>query len=103
MAGRRWFGLRPAARPRPVKKKSGVGGWATVLGGLGGLAVVLGLKRKHDNKKTEYSGSSYYSDYYSYDSKFLAGDPPNSADNVTGSESSSDRYTRRSGRSASRR
>ena len=69
---RRWYGLLPARVEKPKKKKSGIGGLTAVAGGLGALAVVLGLKRKSDKKKTEYSGSSYYSDYSYYDSKISA-------------------------------
>jgi hypothetical protein len=38
--------------------------------GLGGLAIALGLKRKHDRKHDNKSdiSSSYYDSYYSYDS-----------------------------------
>ena len=103
--GRRWFGAGPARRDRSPKKSGGKGGLGAVAGGLAGLAVILGLKRKHDKKveKSHYTGSSYYSDYYSsqseysqrtFDDGFLA-----FADSITGSDSTSDRYTRRSGRS----
>ena len=69
--GRRWFGMGPARIDRPPKKESGIGGLTAVAGGLGALAILLGLKRRRDKKieKTEYSGSSYYSDYYSSQSK----------------------------------
>ena len=104
--GRRWFGLGPARVDRPRKKKSGVGGFTAVAGGLTTLAIILGLKRKRDRKeKSEYGSSSYYSDYYSYDSKSTYTVADTLAKNIAGSESSrsDDRYTRRSGRSASRR
>ncbi|KAF2277313.1 uncharacterized protein EI97DRAFT_441381 [Westerdykella ornata] len=68
--GRRWYGQ--AARPaRPPPKKGGGFGNALGIGAaLGGLALALGLKRrhdrKHDDKSTTISGSSaYYSDYTS--------------------------------------
>ena len=69
-AGRRWFGVGPTRVDQP-KKSSGVGGLTAVAGGLGALAIILGLKRRRDRKKekTEYSGSSYYSDYYSSESE----------------------------------
>ena len=67
--GRRWFGMGPARVEK--KKKSNVGGLTAVAGGLTTLAVILGLKRRRDKKaeKSDY-GSTYYSDYYSYSSKF---------------------------------
>ncbi|KAL9636290.1 MAG: hypothetical protein Q9164_002916 [Protoblastenia rupestris] len=71
--GRTWFGAGPARVDRPKKKSSGVGGLTAVAGGLGTLAILLGLKRKQKEKKakSEYgSGSSYYSDYYSSQSEF---------------------------------
>ena len=68
--GRRWFGMGPTRVDKP-KKSSGVGGLTAVAGGLGALAIILGLKRRRDKKieKSEYSGSSYYSDYYSSQSE----------------------------------
>jgi hypothetical protein len=72
---RRWYGAgaagasRPSSRPsRPAKseKKSGVGGLGALGLGLGGLAIALGLKRRHDKKdaksdvSSDYYGSSYY-------------------------------------------
>jgi len=65
--GRRWFGQGPA-RPQKEKKSSGLSGLLTVGGGLGALALLLGLKRSRDKKdKESYGiGSSYtYSDYTS--------------------------------------
>jgi hypothetical protein len=65
-----WFGAggRPARVDSARKKKSsGFGGLGTVGAGLLGLAVVLGLKRKHDKKEmTQRSdiSSSYYTDSY---------------------------------------
>ncbi|KAI9677060.1 MAG: hypothetical protein M1817_006899 [Caeruleum heppii] len=63
-ARRQWFGTAKPARP--AKKKTG-GGAGAVAAGLAGLAIALGLKRRHDRKKaSEYSdsGSSYGSSYY---------------------------------------
>lgn len=87
MGGRRWYGQGPArpSRPPPKKKNSGFGGAMGIGAGLAGLAIALGLKRKHDrrryedDKTTTVSGSSgyTYSDYTS-----------------TSSASSDDRYTR---------
>jgi phosphotransferase system glucose/maltose/N-acetylglucosamine-specific IIC component len=54
------------------EKKSGFGKGMGMAAALGGLALALGLKRKHDreDKSTTISGSSaYYSDYTS-SSKF---------------------------------
>ena len=51
------------------KKESGVGPWLGVAGALTGLAVLLGLKRRRDEKKkreSEYSDAS--SSYVSYES-----------------------------------
>ncbi|KAF2010117.1 hypothetical protein BU24DRAFT_496899 [Aaosphaeria arxii CBS 175.79] len=68
--GRTWFGTRPSRPDRP----SGSGGFGNALGigaGLAGLALALGLKRKHDARHdrpemSSYTGSSaYYSDYTS--------------------------------------
>jgi len=63
--GRNWFGARPARVDRP-KKDSGIGGLTTVAGILAALAICLGLQRRRNDKreKTQYSGSSYYSDSY---------------------------------------
>ena len=65
-----WFGAggRPARVTENRKKKSsGFGGLGAVGAGLLGLAVVLGLKRRHDRKemveRTDVS-SSYYTDSY---------------------------------------
>ncbi|KAF1846495.1 uncharacterized protein K460DRAFT_282506 [Cucurbitaria berberidis CBS 394.84] len=90
-AGGRWYGQNRPARPsRPMsEKKTGVGKGLGMAAALGGLALALGLKRKHDkkdDKSTTVSGSSYYySDYTS-----------------SSSASSSDRHTRRT-RHSSRR
>jgi hypothetical protein len=65
-----WFGAggRPARVTETRKKKSsGFGGLGAVGAGLLGLAVVLGLKRRHDKKQmAERSdiSSSYYTDSY---------------------------------------
>lgn len=72
--GRRWYGQSQPARPAQPKKKGGFGGALGVGAALGGLALALGMKRKHDkrhdDKSTTISGSSaYYSDYTS-SSKF---------------------------------
>lgn len=67
--GRRWYG-QPSRPSRPPKKSGGLGGALGMGAALGGLALALGLKRKHDkrhdDKSTTISGSSaYYSDYTS--------------------------------------
>lgn len=65
-----WFGrTRPAGVSEKRKEKSsGFGGLGMVGAGLLGLAAVLGLKRRNDQKKarTERSdiSSSYYTDSY---------------------------------------
>jgi ubiquitin-activating enzyme E1 len=66
--GRRWYGAQPARPNKP--KKSGAGNLLGVGAALGGIALALGLKRKHDKrhdeKSTTVSGSSaYYSEYTS--------------------------------------
>ncbi len=59
-AGRTWFGARPARVDRTEKKKSGAfSGLATVGAGLGAMALLLGLKRKKDQKNEAKSSSSY--------------------------------------------
>lgn len=74
-AGGRWYGQGRPSRPSRVgsEKKSGLGKVAGVGAALGGLALMLGLKRKHDkrhdDKSTTVSGSSYYSSYYTSSSK----------------------------------
>ncbi|KAH7088831.1 hypothetical protein FB567DRAFT_559445 [Paraphoma chrysanthemicola] len=90
--GGRWYGQgRPSRPSRPgSEKKSGIGKGVGVAAALGGLALMLGLKKKHDkrhdDKSTTVSGSSYYySDYTS-----------------SSSASSSDRRTRNT-RHSSRR
>lgn len=106
--GRTWYGGKSTV-DKPKKSGDGVGGLLGVGGALATLAVILGLKRRHDNKKTktEYSGSSYtYSDTYSSESmsslKRLEMSVTNSK---PGSESSrsADRRTRDTRRSSGRR
>jgi hypothetical protein len=68
-SSRRWYGAggRPGRPPPPPKeKKSGIGNLGAIGLGLGGLAVALGLKRRHDRKHDEKSdvSSSYYDSYY---------------------------------------
>jgi hypothetical protein len=110
-AGGRWFGAgRPSRPTRPgSEKKSGLGKVGGVAAALGGLALVLGLKRKndrkHDDKSTTVSGSSYYySDYTSSSKSILHSDSIRSRILTTspGSASSSDRRTRNT-RHSSRR
>ena len=64
--GRTWYGASKPSRPARDEKKSGLGGLAGVTAGLGGLALLLGLKRsserRHDGSSVSH-GSSYYSDY----------------------------------------
>lgn len=75
-AGGRWYGQGRPSRPSRVgsEKKSGFGKGAGVAAALGGLALMLGLKRhqdkKHDDKSTTISGSSYYYSDYTSSSKF---------------------------------
>ncbi|CAO2654983.1 Nn.00g117160.m01.CDS01 [Neocucurbitaria sp. VM-36] len=91
VGGGRWYGQgRPSRPSRPAsEKKSGMGKGLGMAAALGGLALALGLKRKHDkkdDKSTTVSGSSYYySDYTS-----------------SSSASSSDRHTRRTHHSSRR-
>ncbi|KAK3113162.1 hypothetical protein LTR53_009818 [Teratosphaeriaceae sp. CCFEE 6253] len=93
--GRTWYGAaRPARssryeeRDRREKKGNGLLG---VVGGLGALWAVLGLKRKRENKRRhdEKSDNSFSSDYYTNTS--------------ASSASSDDRRTRDTRRSQSRR
>ena len=86
---RTWFGTRPGRTDVVEEKKSGgIGRAGWVAATLGGMALFLGLKRRNrkDDKSSVGYGSSYYSDY-----------------TATSTESSSDRRTRRSSRSRSRR
>jgi len=75
--GGRWYGQGRPARPSRVgsEKKSGIGKATGVAAALGGLALMLGLKRKHDkrhdDKSTTVSGSSYYYSDYTSSSKWI--------------------------------
>ncbi|KAJ4990523.1 hypothetical protein SVAN01_03970 [Stagonosporopsis vannaccii] len=73
-AGGRWYGQGPARPNRPMsEKKSGFGKGMGMAAALGGLALALGLKRKHDrrdDKSTTVSGSSYYYSDYTSSSEF---------------------------------
>ena len=75
---RTWFGTRPARADRKevIEKRSGggLGGLAALTAGLGGLALVLGLKRRsdrsrYDDKSSDGRGSSYYSTEYTSSSE----------------------------------
>jgi ubiquitin-activating enzyme E1 len=70
---RRWYGSggRPGRPPPPPKKASGGFGLLGGTAALGGLALALGLKRKHDRKEEEKSdiSSSYGSYSYDYSSR----------------------------------
>lgn len=76
--GRTWYG---AAKPSGTvvsekkKKDSGLGGFAKAGLFLGGLAAILGLKRKRDERKDDMSsGYSYYdSEYYTSSSSSSSG------------------------------
>lgn len=77
--GRRWYGQGPARPPRSKKSSGGFGNALGIGALLGGAALALGLKRKHDrkhdrrhdDKSTTISGSSaYYSDDYTSSSEF---------------------------------
>jgi len=65
--GRTWFGTRPSRTEVVEEKKSGgIGRLGWLAAGLGGLALMLGLKRRsnrRDDKSSSGYGSSYYSDY----------------------------------------
>ena len=67
--GGRWYGQNRPSRPSSEKKSGGFGKGLGMAAALGGLALALGMKRKHDkkdDKSTVVSGSSYYySDYTS--------------------------------------
>ncbi|CAN9104311.1 unnamed protein product [Alternaria alternata] len=71
-AGGRWYGAGRPSRPSRAgsEKHSGAKKGLGLAAGLGGLALALGLKRRHDakvdDKSTTVSGTSYmYSDYTS--------------------------------------
>lgn len=62
--GRTWWG-RPGRVDRPsTPKKSGGLGFGAVAAGLGGLALLLGLKRRKDRREKSSDGSGSYSDDY---------------------------------------
>lgn len=68
---RTWFGASRPSRPQqPKKKSSGPGGWAAFAAAAVGLAVILGLRRKHNKKEqekrrpVEVASTYYYSDSY---------------------------------------
>ncbi|KAI9804328.1 MAG: hypothetical protein M1833_007135 [Piccolia ochrophora] len=70
---RPWYGAasqRPSRIETTNRKKKGMfGGFAPVAAGLGGLALALGLKRRHDRKKqSSYGSNSSYSSYSDYTS-----------------------------------
>ena len=78
-AGGRWYGAGPSRPNRPMsEKKSGFGGKMGMAAALGGLALALGMKRKHDkeDKSTTISGSSYYYSDYTSSSKFSQSKAP---------------------------
>lgn len=66
--GRRWYGNRPSRPASPARTGGGFGNALGIGALLGGLAIALGLKRRHDRRHDEKSNtvSSYsYSDYTS--------------------------------------
>lgn len=72
-----WFGMGGRAKPassritsEKKKKSGGFGGMGAVGAGLLGLAVVLGLKRKHDKKTTQSHAASDVSSSYYTDTTF---------------------------------
>lgn len=107
-AGGRWYGQgRPSRPSRPASEKHGMSKGLGMAAALGGLALALGLKRKHDrkdDKSTTVSGSSYYySDYTSSSESFPMQMPrKHITNNSPGSASSSDRHTRRTHHSSRR-
>ncbi|CAI6274661.1 unnamed protein product [Periconia digitata] len=88
--GGRWYGQGSSRPSRPPKeKKGGMGNLLGVGAGLAGLAAVLGMKRKHDQRHDEKSNIS--SSYYSY------------SDYTSASSASSDDRRTRNTRHSSRR
>lgn len=77
-AGGRWYGQGSSRPSRPMSEKKHSGGKGVgMAAALGGLALALGLKRKHDrkdDKSTTVSGSSYYYSDYTSSSKFSPSD-----------------------------
>lgn len=69
--GRTWWG-RPARVDRPsAPRRSGGLGFGAVAAGLGGLALLLGLKRRKDRReKSSYGSGSYSDDYYTSASEY---------------------------------
>jgi hypothetical protein len=76
---RTWYGA-PIRTSKPAPKKEHHEGRniLAVLGGLGALWAILGLKRRHDKQERKderrsegYSEYSYSEDYYTSASKFL--------------------------------
>ncbi|KAI9790253.1 MAG: hypothetical protein M1816_005278 [Peltula sp. TS41687] len=70
-AGGAYHAGRPSRpSPPPPKKGGGLGGFGTVVAGLGTLALALGLKRKYDRRKegenSSYGSASSYT-YSEYD------------------------------------
>lgn len=104
--GRRWYGQGPARPNRPKKEGGGFGNMLGIGTLLGGAALALGLKRRHDRKHDDKSttvSSNYYSDYYTSSSKLHALKSLVSILTVCpGSASSDDRRTRNT-RHSSRR
>lgn len=75
--GRRWYGQGPARPNRPKKEGGGFGNMLGIGTLLGGAALALGLKRRHDRKHDDKSttvSSSYYSDYYTSSSSASSDD-----------------------------
>lgn len=100
--GRTWYGGRRPSRPSRVgsEKHSGGKKGLGMAAALGGMALALGLKRKHDqkhdDKSTTISGSSAYYSEYTSTSKFTKNLNVQFAitNRDSGSASSSDRNTR---------
>lgn len=70
--GRTWWG-RPARvdRPSAPKRSGGLGGFGAIAAALGGLALILGLKRGRDRReKSSYGSGSYSDDYYTSASEY---------------------------------